>query len=246
MLVNDALSSYLVPRWVLLVVRILFAAFSLMIMIWKLCIDKLEYFRYLTTISWTGITIYFIMMSIVSIVYRDADLKTKFPRGLALTIQFLFSTTQTLAMIVLTIFWALLQYILESTSDRTLLFLIMTPHIANLVMMQIELWLTKIKLPLLSIGFTLLSIFLYTLWVWLAKYGFDIDFPYRFFANLMDIRKTPGMSIAWVIAFLAIFTIMSLIIWAESLIRDRLMRMLVGENEYNSSSESNVVEKNMV
>ncbi|KAH9265349.1 hypothetical protein BASA83_011161 [Batrachochytrium salamandrivorans] len=90
---------------------------------------------------------------------------------------------------------------------------------------QVELWLTKQKLPLSRIAYTLLAILAYTILSWILNYCFGVEFPYRFFQDLLDIRATPGTY--WVEYCISMhFFIMSLCIWAEARLRDYLMDRL--------------------
>ncbi|KAH6566073.1 hypothetical protein BASA50_011041 [Batrachochytrium salamandrivorans] len=227
MYVSDVVSSRLVSRPVLLAIRILFAIFTIVIMFWKISMDGPAYFRYLTTLSWTGIVIYYIVVVAVSLTYRNSKSeKEELPTWVSYLIQFTFSTSQMLPLIVTIIFWTLLRYFLAYADTSIVLFLMVTPHVANLFIAQVELWLTKQKLPLSRIAYTLLAILAYTILSWILNYCFGVEFPYRFFQDLLDIRATPGTSIGWSIAFLCIFFIMSLCIWAEARLRDYLMDRL--------------------
>ncbi|KAJ1327116.1 hypothetical protein BSLG_010463 [Batrachochytrium salamandrivorans] len=216
MYVSDVVSSRLVSRPVLLAIRILFAIFTIVIMFWKISMDGPAYFRYLTTLSWTGIVIYYIVVVAVSLTYRNSKSeKEELLHGCRISSNS-FSTSQMLPLIVTIIFWTLLRYFLAYADTSIVLFLMVTPHVANLFIAQVELWLTKQKLPLSRIAYTLLAILAYTILSWILNYCFGVEFPYRFFQDLLDIRATPGTSIGWSIAFLCIFFIMSLCIWAEA------------------------------
>eukprot|EP00842_Homolaphlyctis_polyrhiza_P001483 jgi/Hompol1/2335/HPOL_005301-RA len=181
-------------------------------------------FIFLTFLSWLGITVYFFTVTITSLVYRNADsATTTLPSWLSIALRYLFTSCSMISFIVLVIFWTLLFPGIAITPGYSL-YLLVTPHVANFVIMQIEIQLTKQSITLIDLAISLATLLVYTIWIWTTHYGFSVDFPYPFFTTLLDIKAKPGPAILWVIVFVALFAIMMGLIWGEVKLRDYLRR----------------------
>ncbi|KAL2918565.1 hypothetical protein HK105_201966 [Polyrhizophydium stewartii] len=211
MLVSEAVHSRLVSPGVLLAVRAFFATYTLAETVWHLFDSGSNFFRFFTLLSWLGIMLY--------MVYP----KTKLPRALAVIINYLFATTQSLSFVVVIIFWALLRNIITEAVDTGDRFLKTSPHITNIIMTQVELWLTNQAYPLSNVLVTIATLVLYTIMTWLANYVLGVAFPYPFFKDLLDIRRTPASAVLWFLGFAFAFLVLSLIIWGEAKLRDRFV-----------------------
>ena len=137
--------------------------------------------------------------------------------------RFLFTTSQVLPAFVTLVFWTVLYYkIEENKKDTFLLYRSVAPHVGNLVMVQVELWLSKITLRISNVWYIYVTILLYAAYTWLMHYLANVDFPYPFVLKYMDIEKSPRIAILMLLILLAIVTVVYLLVWFESFLKRHL------------------------
>ncbi|KAL2918646.1 hypothetical protein HK105_202047 [Polyrhizophydium stewartii] len=229
--VHTAFGSRLVSARALYAVRGVFAIFSMLILVWKLATDHEDYVRYMTSMSWFGITAYFVTTTAAAAALRNARPTERLPHRLALPIRFLFATMHTTALIVSLVFWLALRSIAAQSAAGMDRFLTVVPHSANFVMTQAELWLSNQPYPATNAIPVIAVMALYCLWTWAEHYVAGIPWPYEFFDTMLDLRMRGGMAVLWLLAFVLAITGMFAVIWAEAQLRDRLLPVVTPESD---------------
>ncbi|KAI8914106.1 hypothetical protein BC831DRAFT_176638 [Entophlyctis helioformis] len=148
--------------------------------------------------------------------------------GVRILVQYFYASTQSIALVVLVIFWLLLRGAIAEFSDSfASLFFVVSPHVLNFVQTLVELFLGKLPLPLSHIGYMIVTVVMYTVYSWILHYAFSVPFPYPFFDELLDVKNTPGKSAIASIAFLAFFSTMYLFVWALGLLRNWILKSAI-------------------
>eukprot|EP00842_Homolaphlyctis_polyrhiza_P000863 jgi/Hompol1/1778/HPOL_005728-RA len=221
--VGELTASPFVSPKVLFVIRSVIALYTLYFLIAKCVVGYIE-MTYMTFNSWLGITVYFILVVALSWFNWGRISTEEIPTYQSILQFFFFGTSQMLSFIVLIIFWTLLHDQVGQANGSYELYSTIVPHVLNFVFTQTELWLTHQTLTLINVVVSIITVFVYTCWIWITHYSFGWDFPYSFFDKLLDIRATPLRSVGWAIVFLIAFTVLCVMIWAESKLRDRVLK----------------------
>ena len=215
-------SSHFVSENVLLSIRLLFCLFGWGLFIIDIVLLGPRELRFLTDLSWVGITLYFTIVVVLSLLERSNGPNYQLPTLLSHLLQLFFITAQVIAPIVTVVFWLLLSEILSEPSSELFRFIMITPHVVNLMMVQTELILSCLTFSLGQIWIFFSAIFAYTFLTYTLKYGADTPFPYPFFDEYMDFQKNPGIAIAGILVLIVAFSLVYVLIWAEILFRERI------------------------
>jgi hypothetical protein len=184
-----ATSHFLYQKW-LLAIRVLCLLWAIVHLINAFIYNPLpgNWFRYITNLSWSGITLYF-LAAVALTVYNIKSAKHSFDA--------LFAMAATLSWLVTIGYWTLLSVDFTRQTDDRLRFRSLTPHVFNLLMMLLEIVISKNLIPTFYLLYPIAAVYLYTIYTLMLRYAFDVPFPYDFLNPLFEK--------AWTIAVFEIF-----------------------------------------
>lgn len=213
-----ATTSHFISSEALFIVRFFFALFAWCFIIMDVWVLGFSELRFMTDLSWFGITVYLTTVVVHSFWTRIN--KTISKPWVLEVIQFFFITSQVLAPIVTVVFWSMLSDVLDEPVSDVYKFVQATPHAANIIIVQTELWLCCLSFTLAQIWIFLLVASAYTLLTYTLYYGANIEFPYPFFNDYLDFTKNSGIACAGILIVLLIFSLVYILVWAEIKLRD--------------------------
>ena len=215
-------TSPYVPSNVLLVVRIIFALFSFGVEGTRIYLYGTDEFRYFTIFTWLGIALYFVCVISITIGCnrKKGDISSRTFSFVRLLLFLSAANSVFLDPVYWTLFFPKFQPYITSNLQ---LFLSIAPHSANVVMTQIEFWLTDFPFYLHDVGALLPVGVSYLGLTYLLKYVCGVPFPYPP-PVLLDFQEVGAQAILPIIIIVAAGLLIGLIVYFEALFRDHVLQ----------------------
>lgn len=160
--------------------------------------------------------------------------------------EFVFSSTQAYAPVVTIVFWVLLRSMLsEPGHDQEWFFLTVAPHVANIIMIQLELWCCKMVLDIRHIWYVCVISLFYASYSWVLHYCFDVAWPYPFFEAYLDLRVNAGWAVLGCIVILTAFSVVYVLVWLEFWLKIYLTHPVDNTNTDNCQKTPDVESTNV-
>ncbi|KAI8927848.1 hypothetical protein BC831DRAFT_450712 [Entophlyctis helioformis] len=227
-------SSHLIGAKGLFIFRACVATYTLGLLVWRSIVFGPTFFDFLTNLSWTGITIFFLLGTFMSSAYLRSNADPHAMPKWAITLyETLFSLSLSLSFVVSAVFWILLSKQLANAPDVGTKFALANTHSLNFIFMQAELWLGRIPLPYYRVVFFIGTVLLYAGLVYVRHYLGGAEWPYGFF-SLLDIKANTGRALLGLLLFAVGLSLFFTIGWAEARLRDSIMARKYGKDEQPS------------
>ncbi|KAI8924732.1 hypothetical protein BC831DRAFT_295381 [Entophlyctis helioformis] len=184
-----------------------------------------HYFRFLTNLSWMGISLYMFIASFVGIysLWTGASAAAEsIPQWAITGVEILFTLSYSLSWIVSIIFWTLLTGMFKNVTDPLLLFTLVNAHSANFLIMQAELWSNRLPVRGHRVFLLFATLYAYAAYTYTLFYAFGVPWPYPFFEAL-DFKANAFVALIGIVIFTALYALFFGMAWGLARLRDRVM-----------------------
>ncbi|KAI8914548.1 hypothetical protein EDD86DRAFT_199558 [Gorgonomyces haynaldii] len=213
-------TSHFVSPKTLFLIRLFFVALLLTYFIWEVVVEKLQYYRFLTNLSWMGILFYMVYATTATYNYTQ---DTKYRVQWNGIFDWLFASAATIAPAVTVIYWAALNssFVQAVDSDAGFAVRLLWGHILNTVIMLIDLLLSRVPMKASTSFAVVLTMVAYVGYTILLKKVFGIDWPYGFMKTIFEDSEPAIVGVICVVGVIATI-LLFFVMYALTRLRDSL------------------------
>lgn len=128
-----------------------------------------------------------------------------------------------MAWIVAAVYWILLSSTLQTITDQSLKAINIIEHTTNLIVVLIDLFLSRSRLSWKDVIFPMIVALLYTFWTWIFVYSGVWEWPYPFFRQILNpLENTWWVVVVTLIGGTLVFAIAFCIVFGMYRLREYL------------------------